>query len=160
MGMGKNWVQQAVRRSPLRGQQQVFGLILLALFMAVIVGALYLSNVADTSTTGRQLEALLVERDQLEQTNEQLRVEIAELRSVPRLIARAEELGFRQAGSAAVEYLVVQGYNPQRSRTVAPLDEPEADALTYDETFIGWLQQRADELSQQFSNYNRRFGGS
>ena len=155
-----NWFQQAVRRSPLHGRQQVFFLILMALFMTVVIGALYLSNVADTSTTGRQLEVLLAERDQLEQTNEQLRIEIAELRSVPRLIARAEELGFRGAAGSEVEYLIVQGYNPLRARTVAPIDEASNDLPTYDETFIGWLQQKADELSQQFNEYNRTGEGS
>lgn len=153
-----NWFQQAVRRSPLRGQRQIFVLILLALFMSVVIGALYLSNVADTSTTGREIETLLVERDQLEQTNEQLRIEIAELRSVPRLIARAEELGFRRAARGEVEYLVVQGYTPQRGRTVAPLEEGADTPPEYDETLMGWLQQRADELATQFSEYNRSMG--
>lgn len=157
---GGNWIQQAVRRSPLQRQREVFGLILMALIMTVIIAALYLSNVADTSTTGRQLEVLIEERDQLAQTNEQLRVEIAELRSVPRLIARAEELGFRQAGNGEVEYLVVDGYNPLRARTVAPLEDEDDETLTYDETFIGWLQQQVNDLSQQFSTYNQSVGGA
>lgn len=154
--MRDNWIQQAVRRtSPFQGGRQVVALTILGLIMAVVIGALYLSNVAETSTTGRQLEALLAERDQLEQTNEQLRVEIAELRSVPRLLARAEELGFRNASPQEVEYLIVQGYNPQRERTVAPLREDDSVVLEYDETFIGWLQQQADRLSRQFNDYNQ-----
>jgi cell division protein FtsL len=155
-----NWFRQAVRRSPLRGQRQIFLLILLALFMSVVIGALYLSNVADTSTTGRQIEALLVERDQLEQTNEQLRIEIAELRSVPRLISRAEELGFRRAARGEVEYLVVQGYRPQQGRTVAPVQDGANTPPDYDETFMGWLQQQADHLSAQFNDYNDTLGDS
>ncbi|MEM6284439.1 MAG: hypothetical protein AAF787_19765 [Chloroflexota bacterium] len=159
MSNNSNWIQQAVRRTPLQGQQQVFALIALALFMAVVIGALYLSNVADTSTTGRELEALIAERDQLEQTNEELRVEIAELRSVPRLIARAEELGFRQAAASEVEYLVVQGYNPQRGLTVAPIEEETEQLPVYDETLMGWLQQQADSLSRQFNEFNQSSGG-
>ncbi|MEL6268724.1 MAG: hypothetical protein AAFV33_01265 [Chloroflexota bacterium] len=159
MSNNPNWIQQAVRRTPLQGQQQVFALIVLALFMAVVIGALYLSNVADTSTTGRELEALIAERDQLEQSNEELRVEIAELRSVPRLIARAEELGFRQAAASEVEYLVVQGYTPQRGLTVAPIEEEEEQLPVYDETLMGWLQQRADALSRQFNEFNQSAGG-
>ncbi len=154
-----NWLQQAVRRSPLQGQQQIFALVMLALFMAVIIGALYLSNVAETSTTGRELEALLAERDRLEQTNEQLRIEISQLRSVPRLISRAEELGFRKASSNEVEYLVVQGYRPPESFTVAPREDTETDSLPqYDETFMGWLQQQADSLSRQFQTFNESYG--
>ena len=155
-----NWIQQAVRRSPLEGQQQIFALVALALFMAVIIGALYLTNVADTSTTGRELEALVAERARLEQTNEQLRIEIAQLRSVPRLIARAEEMGFRQAAGSEVEYLVVQGYRPPQPLTVAPVEEgQDNDNLPlYDETFMGWLQQQADGLSRQFQNFNETYG--
>lgn len=153
--MSENWIQQAVRRSPLQGQRQVIALTLLGLIMAVVIGALYLSNVAETSTTGRQLEALLMERDQLEQTNEQLRIEIASLRSVPRLLARAEELGFRNATPPDVEYLIVEGYSPQRERTVAPIREDGEMLPVYDETFMGWLQQQADQLSRQFSAYNQ-----
>ncbi len=156
--MSQNWFQQAVRRSPLHGRRQVYILILMALFMGVIIGVLYLSNVADASTTGGRLEELLAERDRLEQTNEELRVEISELRSVPRLIQRAEELGFRRAGGSEVEYLIVRGYNPQRDRTVAPLED-DADSLpAYDETFMGWLQQQADDLARQFNDYNRNYG--
>jgi cell division protein FtsL len=155
-----NWFQQAVRRSPLRGRRQIFTLTLLGLFMALVIGALYLSNVADTSQTGRRLENLLAQRDQLEQTNERLRVEIAELRSVPRLIARAEELGFRNATANEVEYLIVRGYNPLRERTVAPIREDEAQQYQYDETFMGWLEQRFDDLSRQFNDFNSLSGDS
>lgn len=155
MANRNSWIQQAVRRSPLQGKRQIFTLTLLGLFMAVVIGALYLSNVAETSTTGRRLEALIAERDRLEQTNEQLRLEIAELRSVPRLLARAEELGFRNARADEVEYLVVRGYNPQRERTVAPLRQETESVFEYDETFIGWLQQRFDELAVQFNDFNQ-----
>jgi cell division protein FtsL len=154
MANRETWVQQAVRRSPLQGQQQILGLAVLGTLMAVIIGALYLSNVAEMSTIGRQLEVLLTERDELEQTNEQLRVQIAELRSVPRLLARAEELGFRNATGNEVEYLIVEGYNPQRERTVAPIDAPQTTLPEYDETFRGWLQQQIDRLSRQFATYN------
>jgi hypothetical protein len=154
MASNNNWIQQAVRRSPLQGQRQIVALTILGVFMGVIIGGLYLSNVAETSTQGRRLEDLLAQRDRLEQTNEQLRVEIAELRSVPRLLAEAEALSFRQATPAEVEYLVVDGYNPQRERTVAPIREEEETLPVYDETFQGWLRQQWDQLGRQFSDFN------
>jgi cell division protein FtsL len=151
----QSWIRQAVRRSPLRGQRQIVALAILGVFMGVIIGALYLSNVADMSTTGRELEILLLERDRLQQRNEQLRVQISELRSVPRLLARAEELGFRQASPAEVEYLVVEGYNPQRARTVAPIQPDEETLPEYDETFGGWVRQQTDQLRRQFNQFNQ-----
>lgn len=152
------WIQQAVRRSPLQGQRQIIALTLLGVFMAVVIGALYLSNVADTSTMGRQLEALLQERDRLEQRNEQLRIEISELRSVPRLLSRAEALGFQNAGADEVEYLLVDGYRPPQPINAAVVESVSTPVPTYDETLIGWLQQQYDQLALQFQNYNRLSG--
>lgn len=154
--MRQDWIGQAVQRGPWESQRQAIILAILALFVALIIGALYLSQVADTSTTGRQLEVLLLERDRLEQTNEQLRVEIAELRSVPRLLSEAEQLGFQPATRERIEYLIVEGYNPARSRTVAPIrEETDQDTLpAYDETFTGWLRQQVDDLRGQFEDFN------
>ncbi|MFZ4814629.1 MAG: hypothetical protein ACOYL5_08845 [Phototrophicaceae bacterium] len=149
------WIQQAVRRAPFRDRREIFWLTVLAMFMAIVIGALYLSNVAETSTIGRQLEVLIEEQERLEQENEELRIEIAELRSVPRLLARAEALGFRQAVSSEVEYLIVAGYSPQRERTVAPIRDEDAEPIpVYDETLIGWLRQQVDTLGRQFAQFN------
>ncbi len=152
-----DFLGQVQRRALWKGQRQAMTLVLLALFMVAVIGALYLAQVAETSTTGRRLEALLIERDELEQTNETLRVEIAELRSVPRLIARAQELGFDYAARGEIEYLMVEGYTPDRSQTVAPLRElVEEDVLQYDETFTGWLRQQVDRLDNQFESFAER----
>ena len=48
------------------------------------------------------------DRDDLEQQNEQLRAEIAALRSVPRLIDEAQDLGFHNAKQDEVDYIVVE----------------------------------------------------
>ena len=66
----------------------------LGFFIALILGVLYLSQVASDAATNRRLTDLLAERDELERLNEQLRADIAELTSVPRLYDRAISLGF------------------------------------------------------------------
>jgi hypothetical protein len=128
----------------------------LGLFVAIIIGALYLAQASSLSTLGRQLEDLIAQRNQLEQTNEQLRAEIAELRSVPRLLARAQELGFVQAARDQIEYLVIEGYNPNRAQTVVPVEDQtdEAPLPVYDETFIGWVQQQWDSFRSQFERFS------
>jgi len=151
----RRWLQQAVRRTADKHEQQVFYLLVLGVVMALIVGALYLVNVAGTSTIGRQLEALLLEREQLEHSNEQLRIQIAELRSVPRLIARAEELGFRQVTQGEIEYLFVEGYRIVEQQTVAPIELSPLRLPEYDETLWGWIRLQANAMLSQFEAYNQ-----
>jgi cell division protein FtsL len=148
-----NWIQHTLDRSRWRPQRQALALATLGLFVGIIMSALYLLQSSSTSALGRQLEELVAERDDLEQANEQLRAEIASLQSMPRLQARAEELGFTPASADDIQYLVVNGYNPNRQLAVIPL-EAEADSVpVYDESFTGWLQQQWDALRHQLESF-------
>jgi cell division protein FtsB len=160
--MSQNWFSHAMRGDGgWRFQRQAVAVIGLSVFIAIIIGALYLAQASSLATLGRQLEELITRRNQLQQTNEQLRSEIAQLRSVPRLLARAQEMGFRLAQESEIEYLYVPGYNPNRQRpevgavvsstTTVP---PTASAPVYDESFVGWLQQQWDALVQQFQGFS------
>ncbi|RMG89612.1 MAG: hypothetical protein D6712_01400 [Chloroflexi bacterium] len=152
--MSQNWIQHTLRRSRWRPQNQAAALATLGVIIALIIGVLYLSQVSSNATTGRQLADLIAERNELQSVNEQLRAEIAELRSVPRLLARASELGFVPAGQDQIEYLVIEGYNPHRDETVAPLQKEEPQLPVYDESFGGWLQQQLDNLRAQFEGFS------
>ena len=147
------WIQHTLDRSRWRPQRQALALATLGLFVAIIMGALYLSQSSSTSAIGRQLEELIIERDHLEQANEQLRAEIASLQSMPRLEARAADLGFLPAANPDIEYLVVDGYNPNRVPSVVPLTPREEPLPTYDESFTGWLQQQIDALRGQLEGF-------
>jgi cell division protein FtsL len=147
------WLQHTLDRSRWRPQRQALALATLGLFVAIIMGALYLSQSSSTSAVGRQLEELIAQRDDLEQANEQLRAEIASLESMPRLESRAQELGFVAADGSNLEYLVVDGYNPNREAAVVPLQAKTDPVPTYDESFTGWLQQQIDSLRHQLQNF-------
>jgi hypothetical protein len=159
--MAQNWLQHTLRRRSWRVQRQAVALGALGLFVAIIIGALYLAQASSLSTLGRQLEVQIAQRNRLEQTNEQLRAEIAELRSVPRLLARAQELSCVEAARDRIEYLVIDGYNPNRAQTVAPVDEEanEEPLPVYDETFIGWVQQQWDSFRHQFEGFTNEEEG-
>lgn len=150
------WFQQ-IQHNEWRPTRAMLALGTLALFVALIIGALYLSQAATTSTIGRQLESLVTERNDLELQNEQLRAEIASLRGVGRLLSRAQELGFTQARAANIEYVVVRGYEPARTVEIAPDREPVA-APVYDESFLGWVQQQFDSLRQQLDGFVQEAG--
>jgi hypothetical protein len=70
-------------------------------------------------------------------------------------LARAQTLGFEAATPDRMEWLSIAGYNPNREHTVAPLEESEDLLPTYDETFLGWVQQQWDVLRQQFDNFTQ-----
>lgn len=155
--MTQNWVQHTLAHRGWRPQNQIAVLLGLGVLIVLIFAGVYLSQVASYATTIREVEALLEERDRLEFTNEQLRADIAELQTVPRLLTRARELGFRPAEARDIDYIVVDGYNPNRSNTVLglPVNDEYLDQPAYDETFSGWLQQQFDTLRQQFESFGR-----
>lgn len=146
-----NWLEHALDRQPWRTQRQAFALAALSFIVALIIGGLYLAQAATQSTTGRQLEELIAQRNQIEQANEQLRAQIAQLRSVPRLRQRAREMGFVEAGRANIEYIIVPGYNPQRPEALLPTRQttPVQSIPVYEETLFGWLQQQLDAFQRQ-----------
>lgn len=154
------WIEHALRRAPWQRQSQLAAMIALALIVAIIIGALYLAQATTVATTGRQNEDRAVYRDRVLLENEQIRAEIAEMRSMPRLIARAEELGFTPASREEIDYLAVQGYVPNLPESVAPVPEEQAELPDYDETFDGWLQQQWQLLVQQFEEWAATIGSS
>ncbi len=141
--------QHALRQNRWRPQRQVIALGTLGVFVAIIIGALYLSQASQMSTMGRELSDLIVERNNLEQTNQQLRAEIAGLQGMGRLQARAQELGFRFATRSDIEYLVVDGYNPDRQSSIAPRSTEPTVVPEYEESLIGWVQQQIDAFRRQ-----------
>jgi hypothetical protein len=145
---------QAMRQTGWRPQRQAVTVGILGVFLALIMGALYLSQVATEASRGREMRDLLARRDELERVNEELRVEIAQLQSLDRLRQRAQELGFVPAGRGDQIFIVVDGYTQNRSQTVAPLQEEEEALPVYDESFGGWLSQQFQNFSQQFQDFS------
>lgn len=146
-----NWLQHALRRTGWRPQRQAIAVGTLGVFIALILGALYLSQVALEASRNREMRELIVRRDELERTNEELRVEIAELQSLARLQAEALRLGFVPA--ASMTYIVVEGYNPRRSRTVAPLIPQQEELPVYSDSFGDWFSRQLDSLTRQFEGF-------
>jgi hypothetical protein len=153
--MAQNWVQHALERSGWRPQRQVAWLVILGTVITLVFGGAYLTQIANYATINREIEGLIEQRDRLERENEAYRADIAQLQTVPLLLQRAETMGFRPATSVDIEYMVVNGYNPNREETVvtAALDDTATVAPLYDATFSGWLAQQWDSLRQQFASF-------
>jgi hypothetical protein len=145
-----NWLSHALRQAPWRTQTQATSVVALSVIVVLVIGALYLAQATSTATTGRDLQALELRRQELEQQNAQIEVEIAALRSVPRLTERALELGFQPATAGEIEYLPVEGLPP----IAAPQPEPvEPQLPAYNETLSGWLRTQWAKLATEFSSF-------
>lgn len=153
--MSQTWFQHTFSRRRFRTRNQATAMAILGVAVLLILGSLYLSQVASFAITNREIEDLISRRDQLKRQNEQLIGEIASFRTLPRLYARAVEIGFRPATNNDIDYLVIEGYNPQRdeaAREPRPASQLAA-APAYDETFGGWLQAQFRLVREQFESF-------
>ena len=154
--MSQAWIQHTFSRKRFRTRNQATALAILGVAILLILGSLYLSQVASFAITNRQIEDLIRQRDELKRQNEALIGEIASYRTVPRLFARAEALGFRPASNDDIDYILIDGYNPNRDRLALAASEiaaAEAPAPVYDETFGSWLEQQLALLRDQFQSF-------
>ena len=156
--MSQTWFQHTFSRKRFQTRNQATAMAMLGIAILLILGSLYLSQVASFAITNREIEDLISRRDQLKRQNEQLIGEIASFRTVPRLFARAVEIGFRPATNSDIDYLLIEGYNPLRSERQAEASSSEplvGAAPTYEETFSGWLEQQFTLLRQQLESFGK-----
>ncbi len=147
-------VRYTVEGPPWADQRQLFATLGLVVVVAAIIGALYLIQTTTRTTTARELLAMDEYRQKLERDNELLRGEIAKLQSLPRVMTRAAELGFRPAGDDEILYLIVDGYRYDRPKvTPTPTPAPTQAEEIYDQTLSGWLRQQWDRLRAQFERW-------
>ncbi len=139
---------------PWRNQRQWAATLAVIGVVGLIIAALYLIQTATTTITARELLEMDAHRQQLERDNDQLHAEIADLRSLPRVMTRAAELGFREAREDEIQYIIVEGYRYDRARiTPTPTANPTSPAAVYDETLSGWLRQQWDSLKRQWEQW-------
>ena len=156
--MSQAWFQHTFSRKRFRTRNQATAMAILGVAILLILGSLYLSQVASFAITNRQIEDLITRRDELKRQNEKLIGEIASYRTVPRLFARAVEIGFRPATNADIDYLLIERHIPERDTPAAAPEaasQSESPLPVYDQTFGGWLKQQLALVSDQF----RSFGG-
>ncbi len=154
--MSQTWFQHTFSRKRFRTRNQATALAILGVAVLLILGSLYLSQVASFAITNREIEDLISRRDQLKRQNEQLIGEIASFRTVPRLYARAVEIGFRPATNSDIDYLLIEGYNPQRANAQLEAragNQLDPAAPVYEETFSGWLERQFTLLRDQFESF-------
>jgi hypothetical protein len=103
-------VMRAFKQAPWRSQTQAFAAFSIVLVVVLALGGLYLSVAARAGTAGRDLQAYEAEKTELTQNINDLRADLAYLRSVGRLNARAQEMGFIPAQVDQVDYVGVVNF--------------------------------------------------
>lgn len=156
----EKWFQHALQQAPWRTETQTTSLVLAVVVLVAVIGALYLAQASRTAGAGRRLQTLETERQRLEQQNAQLRAEIAAQRSVPRLIAEAQALGYHPARSTDVEYLVVEDVPPLAPPTPTASPQVAEVVPVYDESLEGWLADQLVTFRIGFAEFwQKTFGG-
>jgi hypothetical protein len=129
---------RAFRQAPWRTQTQAVAAWSVTLLVVMVLGGLYLTVASRAAAAGRDLQALEARKAALILDNDQLRAELAELRSVDRLAQRALALGFRPAEAGQIEYLAVNNYPyaaqttpPPRAAALAPMPENSLAQLSH-----------------------------
>jgi hypothetical protein len=138
---------RAFKQAPWRSQTQAVAMLSIALLTAAVVGGFYLAVAARAATAGRDLQSLEAQKTDLLQSNDELQAELANLRSINRLAARADALGLKPATSDQLQYMRVQSF-PQDvqlkppPRAVLPPPPP-----SYWQIAATWLKQTGALLS-------------
>jgi outer membrane murein-binding lipoprotein Lpp len=137
---------RGLRQAPWRIQTQLTAAWAITLLTAVIVGGLYLAVASRTATAGRDVQTLEARKAELQLENDQLRAELATLRSLTRLQERARALGFQPAQAEQIEYLAVSTY-PLNAHVPVPLVETAPPAPTLSE----WLAEALTAIVPHWS---------
>lgn len=146
-----DWLRHALRQASARTQTETLAIAALVVFVAILIGALYLAQATATATTGFELEDLVKTRDSFQRNNEDMGAQIAHKTDINELRGRAQALGYQPIGPDDQEYIVVNGYEPVRA-TPTP-EVTVMPTLVYNETFSGWVQEQWDRLQAQLSSW-------
>lgn len=137
-------LMRMLRQAPWRSQTQLTAIWAITLLIVAVVGGLYLSVASRAATAGRDVQALEEQKAELQRQNDELRAELAILRSVPNLAARAQLLGFQPALPDQIEYLRV---NPI---TTGAVEVPTATSTERPPTLTEWLAEALTGILPQW----------
>lgn len=125
--------RQEVRRAMVLTEAQVATGWFIILGLVALLGAIYLTQASRIASTGRKIQILQGELDDIQRLNADLERDIAQTQSLERLQSEAIEQGFVTAAPEVIEYLVVPNYPAGASPTPTPTPTPAAPIETIGE---------------------------
>ncbi|MBN1538067.1 MAG: hypothetical protein JW908_15125 [Anaerolineales bacterium] len=112
--------RQAYLQTPWRKQMQVVGVFLLCLLIPTLVTSIYLNVTVRAAASGREILLMQDEIETYELENADLQTQLGIVTSAAEMEKKAEDLGFQRIQQGDALYLVVPGYTPRQSVTIAP----------------------------------------
>jgi len=142
----KNHILQAYKQAPWRIQIQWIGLFLLALVLIASITGIYLSISAQAAASGRRIQSLERQINNINNKIAQLTANLAAERSAENMKTRAEEMGFMPLNPHEAIYLEIPGYDPQADLVLAPpriniISESPRVLSTYQISLWDWFTQ-------------------
>ena len=140
-------ITQAYSQAPWRKQLQWIGLFMLAMILIAMVAGVYLSVSAQASTSGREIQIMYADMEEIRRQIEDMESQIAFLTSNAEMEKRAQELGFTPVSSEDVLYIMVPGYSKPAQVEIAgapgaPLPMIPVVAPEYTQSLVDWLRER------------------
>lgn len=140
-------ITQAYSQAPWRKQLQWIGLFMLAMILIAMVAGVYLSVSAQASTSGREIQIMYADMEEIRRKIEDMESQIAFLTSNAEMEKRAQELGFTPVSSEDVFYILVPGYSKPDQIEIAgapgaPLQMIPVVAPEYTQSLVDWLRER------------------
>lgn len=140
-------ILQAYKQAPWRVQIQYIGLFLLALVLVSAIMGIYLNISAQAATSGRRIQSLESRIDDINNEITALTTQLAKLKSIEKMVKRAEELGFRPMNMNEAVYLEVAGYDPDPTLILAPprvniISESPVLRSSYRSSLWDWFMQQ------------------
>lgn len=125
--------RQEARRSLVLSEAQVATGWFIILGLIALLGAIYLTQASRIAGTGRRIQILQGELDDIQRLNADLERDIAQTQSLERLQSEAIAQGFVTAAPEAIEYLVVPNYPAGATPAPTPVPPPPAPIETIGE---------------------------
>ena len=145
-----NQVLRAFKQAPWRIQTQTLAWLSILILSTLVVGGLYLAVASRAGNAGRDLQAYEAAKTELVRENDRLRAQLADLRNMDRMAARALAMGFVPAVPEQVHYVAVENYpqdpgpEPLPVTSAVPVPETAGEAAAAAQTARadeGWLTQ-------------------
>ena len=116
----KKSLLQAYKQSPWRIQLQWIGLFLLGRLLRSAGAGVYLSISAQAATTGRKIQFIENDIDEINNEIADLTTVLASTRSTEKMLTKAKDLGFKLMNTNEAKYLEIPGYDPETYLALAP----------------------------------------
>ncbi|OGO28137.1 MAG: hypothetical protein A2Z16_00255 [Chloroflexi bacterium RBG_16_54_18] len=134
-------------QAPWRKQSQIVGLILVVVVFSTLFATVYLHISARTAEVGRQIQVMQNEIDEIDRMNEDLRSQLALIKSSDQMEQRAEALGFQPVQMDEITFLSVQGFMepPVMVYQHRPVDASPGIAKLpdeYTESLFDWMRRK------------------